>query len=52
MGKCIICGRKIYTGIYCTDCMYADTSLIPKWEKEQIKKETKSFNDLEKEGVF
>lgn len=38
MGKCLICNRKIYTGIYCTDCMYKDTSIIPKFEKAGVLK--------------
>lgn len=32
--KCPICKKEIYTGMYCTDCMYKDTSTIPKFERK------------------
>jgi len=36
--KCPICRKEIYTGMYCTDCMYSDTSLIPNFEAKILQK--------------
>ena len=39
--KCPICRNEIYTGMYCTDCMYKDTSVIPNFEGKILKVITK-----------
>jgi len=36
--RCPICEREIYTGMYCTDCMYSDTATIPNFEAKILQK--------------